>query len=359
VSRTSGLIRAAIAVAVLTAAAAAPAPATARGPRDPLAAGQQPLRIMRVGTAVARAGRLAAVRVLAADTGLDLRHPDLAPRLLSLPRAVRAPNPDGVPDPGRVPAGAHGWDLIGTSSPSDLAPDPDPTDPPTGSGHGTLVAGLLGAAWNNGAGGAGVAPNARFVALRTCWDDDQCYQYVQAAAFGWAAARGVRVVSMSWLVGEPEAGFVAAMRRAKRTLFVAIPSGAEPGTSIDGEQRAPCALPLANVLCVTTSGPDDRPSCGAYGRRSVDVAVPVENSTTTVNGGGYARTSCATSFAAPTAARVATILFGAEPRATPAQVRAAIIQGARPVRAFRGKTVSGGIVDAAGALRALRRRLHG
>ncbi len=331
-----------------------PGAAAARGPTDPQAAAQQPLKLMRVAAAVQRAGRLRDVPVLVADTGLDLRHPDLRPRLHRLPNAVPAPNPDGVANPGTVPAGTGGWDLIGTLAPGGLAPDGDPSDPSGGSGHGTAVAGLLGAAWNNRAGGAGVAPNARFLPLRTCWDADQCYQYVQAAAFTWAAARGARVVSMSWLAGDAEPGFTAAIRRAKRTLFVAIPSGPEPGATIDGEARAPCTLNLPNVLCVTTSDPRGRPSCGALGPRSVDVAVPVENSVTTTNGGGFGPTGCATSFAAPTAAGVATILFGAVPRATPAQVRAAIIAGARRTAAFRGKTVSGGVVDADAALRRLR-----
>lgn len=331
--------------------------APAAPPTDPQAAGQQPLRIMRVAKAVTRAGALADVNVLVADTGLDLDHPDLAPRLFSLPAPTPAPNPEGGASPGTVAAGAPGWDLLGTDAPPNLAPDPAPDDPPTGSGHGTLVAGLLGAAWDNGLGGAGVAPNARFVALRTCWDGDQCYQYVQAAAFDWAAARGVRVVSMSWLVGEPEAGFVQAIRNANRTLFVAIPSGDEPGTSIDGEERAPCTLKLRNVLCVTTSSPGNKRSCGAFGRRSVDVAVPVQNSVTTAVGGGFVPTRCATSYAAPTAAGVATILFGAEPKAKPRQVRDAIIDGARRVRAFKNKTVSGGIIDAAAALKLLRRRV--
>ena len=340
------------------AALVAVAPATAAGPSDPLAGQQQPLKIMRVAKAVAAAGKLADVNVLVADTGLDLTHPDLTPRLFSLPSATQAPNPDGVPDPGTVAAGAPGWDLLGTLEPPNLAGDADPSDPPGLSGHGTLVAGLLGAAWNNGVGGAGVAPNARFVALRTCWDGDQCYQYVQAAAFDWAAARGVRVVSMSWLVGEPEADFARAIAQARRTLFVAIPSGDEPGANIDGEQRAPCTIKAPNLLCVTTSGPDNKPSCGALGPRSVDVAVPVENSVTTQNGGGLIATNCATSFAAPTAAGVATILFGAEPKAKPKQVREAIIDSARRVRAFKGKTVSGGIVDAKAALKLLRKRLR-
>jgi thermitase len=342
-----------IAIAVGTGAAAA-------DPTDPQAPEQQPLQIMRVPDAVEIAGPLQDVNVLVADTGLDLDHPDLAGRLFSLPSATKAPNPDGLADPGTVAAGAPGWDLLGVLQPADLAADPDPSDPEGGSGHGTLVAGLLGAEWNNGIGGAGVAPNARFVALRTCWDDDQCYQYVQSAAFDWAAKEDVRVVSMSWLVGKPERDFSDAIHNAKRTLFVAIPSGTEPGTSIDGDggQRAPCTLKRApNVLCVTTSGPDNKPSCGAYGRKSVDVAVPVENNITTVNGGGFTQTFCATSFAAPTAAGVATILFGAFPNATPKQVKAAIIDSARRVRAWKNKTVSGGVVDAKAALKLLNRRI--
>jgi subtilisin family serine protease len=163
---------------------------------------------------------------------------------------------------------------------------------------------------------------------------------------------------MSWLVGEPEAEFTRAITEARRTLFVAIPSGDEPGANIDGEQRAPCTLKAPNILCVTTSGPDNQPSCGALGPRSVDVAVPVENSITTQNGGGFAATSCATSFAAPTAAGVATILFGAEPKAKPKQVRDAIIDSAHRSTAFKGKTVSGGVVDAKAALKLLRKRLR-
>ena len=310
---------------------------------------------MRVAKAVAKAGTLADVNVLVADTGLDLDHPDLAPRLFALPAATAAPNPDG-PATATVAAGAPGWDLLGTDSPPNLVPDADPDDPPAGSGHGTLVAGVLGAAWDNGVGGAGVAPNARFVALRTCWDGDQCYQYVQASAFEWVAARGVRVVSMSWIAGEAESGLEQSIRNARQTLFVAIPSGPEPGASIDGEDRAPCTLKLPNILCVTTSSPKGKPSCGAFGPRSVDVAVPVQNSVTTTVGGGFTTTSCATSYAAPAAAGVATILFGAVPKAKPREVREAIVDSARRTRGFKGKTVSGGIVDAAAALKLLRKR---
>jgi hypothetical protein len=215
------------------------------------------------------------------------------------------------------------------------------------------------------AGGAGVAPNACFPALRTCWGSDQCYEYVQASAFNWAADRGVRVVSMSWLSGSPiENDLAAAIASHPNVLFVAIPSGnggacdadAQPGDAAacaDVNAQTPpmpCGLNVGNVLCVTTSAPDDGLACGAYGAQTVDVAVPTQNNVTTNRDGGFSPTNCATSYAAPTAAGLATILFGIDPAASAADVRGAIVDSARKVPAFQGKSVSGGIADAVAAV---------
>lgn len=338
-------------------AASASAPAGAAAPADPQAAGQQPLSIMRVPQALDLAGRrLADVPVLVADTGMDVNHPDLKPRLFSLPAAVAPPDADGVGGLPNVAAGAAGWDLIGTLAPPNLVPDADPSDT---DGHGTLVAGVLGAAWNNGAGGAGVAPNARFVALRTCWPADNCFQYVQAAAIDWAAARGVRVASFSWLSGtsaDLEAKFRTAITSHPSVLFVTIPSGNGGAVDADPTDPQPCNLDAPNVLCVSTSAPNDGLDCGAFGARTVDVAVPTQNSVTTANGGAFVPTACATSFAAPTAAGVATILFGIDPAASPAEVRAAIVDSARKAPAWAGKSASGGIVDAAAAVTLFKQR---
>jgi hypothetical protein len=333
--------------------------AFAAAPTDPSAPSQQPLALMRVGEALDHIGpQLADVPVLVADTGLDLQHPDIAPRLFSLPQSTPAPDADNPGNPGgTVMAGAAGWDLIGggdsVPNPFALYPDADPTDE---NGHGTLVAGLLGAAWNNGQGGAGIAPNARFVALRTCWGNDECYQYVQAAAFNWAADRGVRVVSMSWLSSnvpaDQEPAFRDAITQHPNVLFVTIPSGNGGAYDVDAQQYPPypCSLNAPNVLCVTTSSPTDDLDCGGYGASSVDVAVPTQNSITTSRGGGFGGTGCATSFAAPTAAGLATILFGVDPTATAADVRSAIVDSARKVPAFGGKSVSGGVADAVAAV---------
>ena len=328
------------------------APASAAAPTDPLAGQQQPLQILRVAEALDRiADPLKDVLVYVPDTGLDLDHPDLQSRLFAAPEPIAAPAPDGG-NPGTVQTGAPGWDLIGNAAENTpFQPDADPSDPIAGSGHGTLVSGVLGAAWDNGAGGAGVAPNARFVVLRSCWDNDNCYQYAQAAAIEWAADRGVRVVSMSWLSGLPfEDGFRTAIVDNPGVLFVAIPSGGGGPADADPGSPLPCTVDAPNVLCVSTSSPTDGLSCGWFGATSVDVAVPTENSVTTENGGTFRGTSCATSYAAPTAAGVATILFGIDPTATPADVKAAIMDSARRVPAWEGKSVTGGVVDALAAV---------
>ena len=61
---------------------------------------------------------------------------------------------------------------------------------------------------------------------------------MQASAFSWAADRGVRVVSMSWLQPYPmEDDLIQAITSHPNVLFVAIVSGnGEPGCNADGNQ---------------------------------------------------------------------------------------------------------------------------
>jgi subtilase family protein len=329
--------------------------ATGAAPTDPQAGNQQPLNIMRVPQALDILGRQpAGVKVMVQDTGLDLQHPDLRGRLFTFRSPTPAPSAGGG---GTIPRGGHGWDIIGQTNgcaPDGEDPDANPDDPVGCSGHGTAVAGVLGAAWNNGKFAAGVAPNARFVAMRSCWDGDQCYDHIQPAVAEWAGDHGVRVVTFSWLSG-PNPPMTAAMRRSPRTLFVGIPSGNGGAFNADPTNPFPCTANIPNIICVTTSAPNGGLDCGAFGRTSVDVAVPTRNMTTTRNGGGSFRTGCATSYASPVAGGVATILFGLFPTATPAQVKRAMIDGARDVGAWNNKSVSEGILNAVGAVRALRR----
>lgn len=69
--------------------------------------------------------------------------------------------------------------------------------------HATAVAGIIGAAAQNGRGIIGVAPEAKLYALRACWESipgtsrGQCSSFALARALDWAISNNMKVVNMS------------------------------------------------------------------------------------------------------------------------------------------------------------------
>ncbi len=297
-------------------------------------------------TPLIRRASLVPVTVGLVDTGVDLRHPDLRDQLWSNPRVAPAPMGQGY-----VPRGAHGWDLINqTARPQDIG------------GHSTVVSGVIAAENDNRVGIDGVAPNARLMALRACTKPPTtaivCSDASYAAAINWAAAHGARVINMSWSVGGGPA-VSAAVAAHPATLFVA---GSENGGGQDvdaGKVAHNCELPNLNLICVTGSTRGGgRAPCSNVGPVSVDLAAPGVGVTTTLLGGRYLLGSaCAVTFAVPHVTGVAALLFGAVPGAGVRAVKQALLDGAVASPAFRGQTVTGGIVNATRALRLLRSRV--
>jgi lantibiotic leader peptide-processing serine protease len=120
------------------------------------------------------------VRVGIIDTGLDASHPDIAPnfdRRLSRNFVTDIPEIDG---PCEVPS-CH-----------------DPADVDQG-GHGTHVAGTVGAAIN-GVGIAGVAPNVDLVNLRGGQDSGFFFLQPSVDALTYAGDHGIDVVNMSYFI---------------------------------------------------------------------------------------------------------------------------------------------------------------
>ena len=150
------------------------------------------------GISADRAWRLstgAGITIAEIDVGVQLDHPDL--------RTKWAP-------------GGHDF----------YEDDGDPTSD-TKNSHGTNVAGVLGAATNNGIEVAGVAPDARLLAIRT--SDNILHQGVRIAeGIVWAVDHGATAISMS--LGADS--FNPAMRRAaayarRKGVVIAVASGNE------------------------------------------------------------------------------------------------------------------------------------
>gem|GEM_PF-2046813 len=199
-----------------------------------------------------------AITVAVVDTGIAANHPDLADNIWR----NSAEQLNGLDDDGNgYRDDVQGWDFV--------TEDRDPSDE---SGHGTHVAGTIGARGNNGTGITGVNWRVKLMALRAGSDAGLADSDI-IAAFRYACAKGAKVINGSF--GGPGGS------RALRDAITACPSSlfvfaaGNDGLDNDSQPSYPCAYPVANILCVAASGEDDAlPDWSNYGATSVDLAAP-------------------------------------------------------------------------------------
>ena len=110
------------------------------------------------------------------DSGVDLQHADLAGKITGgATFAGCADQPSGC--------GNGDWE---SGPASNGAPDP----------HGTHVAGIAGAATNNGIGVAGTAPDANLLAVKVLGEEGGTFEEI-AAGVRWSADNGADVINLS------------------------------------------------------------------------------------------------------------------------------------------------------------------
>ncbi|MFJ8476543.1 S8 family serine peptidase [Kitasatospora sp. NPDC094011] len=237
------------------------------------------------GAPSAEAMRKVLVAVL--DSGVDDTHPDL--------RAAVDPKASASCADGRPDARTGSW-----------RPDPGVAE----SGHGTHVAGIIGAGGRAGQGVTGVAPGVRIAAVRLLGPLGQYYAENIVCGMLWAADHGAKAINDSyfadpWKYNCPEdrdqAALIAAVGRAVgyaqrkgavvvasagndgQDLGAARTDGRSPNDRVSGPAptrhlgaeciRLPGQLP--GVVTVTAVNRDGRPSSYTnYGRGLVSLAAP-------------------------------------------------------------------------------------
>jgi hypothetical protein len=153
--------------------------------------------------------------------------------------------------------------------------------------HGTGIAGVIAAKAGNGVGIAGVAPEARLMALRACWQGSgraaatYCDNLSLARALQFAIEHGAEVINLS-LAGPPDALLrkLIALALSRGTTVVAAFDPGLPGGGFPASQQG--------VIPVTEESLQSLPS-GLYGAPGRDVPTTQPGGKWyLVNGSSYA-----------------------------------------------------------------------
>ncbi|MBK5228503.1 MAG: S8 family serine peptidase [Actinobacteria bacterium] len=208
------------------------------------------------------------VLVAVVDSGVVADHPDLASNIWTNPgeEGLKADNGQDDDDNEYVDDW-RGWDFVS----GDNLPDDE-------HGHGTHVAGTIGARGNDGFGVAGVSWDVSLLPVRVLAADNTGTLADIAAGMDYASLMGARVANVSI----QSTAFSKLMRDAiaehPGTLYViAAGNGGSDGAGDDNDvvPTYPCAYPQANILCVAATDQNDRlTGFSNYGTGTVDLAAP-------------------------------------------------------------------------------------
>ncbi len=288
----------------------------------------------------------ATVVVAVIDTGIQLNHPDLAASIWINPGEI-ANNGIDDDDNGYVDD-INGWDFWNW----DNNPDDDDID-----GHGTHIAGTIGAVTNNGIGVAGIAPNVRLMALKVFNADGVAYSNDFYLALEYALANGAHVSNNSWGGYGEHPAMEALIDAAGQVGHIFVTAAGNEETNTDITPHYPSAYQSDNLISVGALDQSGQmASFSNYGRTSVDVAAPGRDIFSTVNNGSYDWMS-GTSMAAPHVTGVVALLRSIEPNLIPSAIREILIDTSQPDSRLRNLTISEGTVDAAAAVRAITQSL--
>ncbi len=284
------------------------------------------------------------VIVAVLDTGVDYTHLDLAANMWT--------NHGEIPGNGMDDDG-NGWvdDVHGIDC---LHNDGDPMDD---NGHGTHVAGTIGAVGNNAIGVTGVNWTVQIMALKFLNKNGIGSTSDAARCLDYAIEMGAQIVNDSWGGPQRSAALARAFDRSEAAGQLEVVAAGNDGIDNDRQPSYPANFPNANLIAVAATTPQDKlASFSNYGATRVDLAAPGTHIRSTVPTAlfpsGYAAAS-GTSMASPHVAGAAALLLSQHPGLRATRLKAVLLAGTNRVKALKGQLLTGGRLNVAAALQEL------
>jgi subtilisin family serine protease len=202
--------------------------------------------------------------------------------------------------------------------------------------HGTAVAGIIAARADDGIGIAGVAPQAKLIALRACWQESStsdgalCSSFTLAKALQFALDQNVQVINLS--LGGPRDRLLERLMNVALAHGVTIVAAADPQIGNGGFPAS-----HAGVLAVSAEETGDLPA--------VFLLAPGRDIPATIPGGRWSFVA-GSSFAAAHVTGMVALVRELIPRIKPSQVRDALA----PVATSGLATARPAMIDACAAI---------
>lgn len=198
---------------------------------------------------------------------------------------------------------------------------------PTGSGttHGTMVAGILGATGNNGVGVAGVNWNAQILPIQAMDDNGYGDTYTVSEAVYYAADQGAQIISLSLGTSSNDPYLRQAILYAlDRGLIIVAAAGNDGCNCISYPANYP------EVIAVGATAPNGNPAgFSSYGAQ-LDILAPGQSMATSAysaaNQTSAYTTASGTSFATPFVAGLLGLAKASQPNAAWEEITGAMFE---------------------------------
>jgi subtilisin family serine protease len=293
------------------------------------------------------------------DTGLDRLHPDLQDNAWTNP----ADPLNGVDDDGDgYIDDYYGYDATASLCPTVPCRAGDPMDDDTSvQGHGTRLAGIIGAVGNNGRDIAGVNWHAKILPIKIRREPDrQSSLDLMLAGFDYLIAKRtlgvpISVAHLSFLVSSYSSALQAGIDAVRDAGILIIWSAGNGGENVDADATDFYAHAYDNVLFVGAIDlSNELASFSSYGQVGVHLAAPGVGILSTVRSAytPLGQADDGTSYSAPFVTGVAALLAAWNPALTYTQLKARIMSATTRTDGLVGKVAAGGRLNAAGVFTA-------
>lgn len=273
--------------------------------------------------------------VAVCDTGIRYTHEDLEKQMWI--------NEDEIPGNGQDDDGDGYIDNIYGADP--INNDGDPAD---GDGHGTHVAGTIGASANDEGPHVGVAWNVKLMAVKCLSDFGFGSSAAIAASIDFATLNGASICNLS--LGGPgfsQAVFDVSVAAAEANVILACAAG-NSGTDNDGFPNYPSSYEVENIIAVAATDRSDLlADFSCYGVQSVDLGAPgVEIYSCTSESDNSYDSWPGTSMATPHVAGVLALMRSLQPSWSYLQIREKLFAAVDPLPSLDGKVSTNGRLNA-------------